>query len=59
MALVLTIGGVALLVIVRLFIPPVPNLLKTSVDRFGKRKTIKLCSVALAGAALLIFITRR
>jgi hypothetical protein len=59
MALILTIGVVVVLVIVRLFLPPVPGLLKSSVDRFGKRGTIMLCVVALAGAALLVLLTRR
>jgi hypothetical protein len=59
MALILTISLVVILVMVRLFIPPVPGLLKTSLDRLGKRTTIMLCTTALAGAVLLILISRR
>jgi hypothetical protein len=58
MALILTIGVVALMLAVRLLIPPVPDLLKTSIDRFGKRSTITLCAVAIVGATVLILITR-
>ena len=59
MALLLTIGIVALMVIVRLFMPPVPGLLKMSIDRWGKRSTIMLCAVAFVGAVLLIVVSRR
>ena len=58
MALILTIGLVALLLAVRLLIPPVPGLLKTSIERFGKRSTVTLCAAAIIGAALLILATR-
>lgn len=59
MALILTISLVVILVMVRLFIPPVPGLLKTSIDRWGKRTTIMLCTTALVGAVLLILISRQ
>jgi len=58
MALLLTIGIVALLLMVRLLLPPVPGLLKTSVERVGKRSTVMLCAAALLGTVLLILITR-
>ena len=58
MALILTVGLVAVLVAVRLLVPPVPGLLKTSVERYGKRSTIVLCSAALLGAVVLILVTR-
>jgi hypothetical protein len=59
MALVLTIALIAVLVAVRLLIPPVPGLLKIGVERWGKRTTIMLCAVSLIGAVLVIFISRR
>jgi hypothetical protein len=59
MALVATIALIVVLVAFRLFLPPVPGLLKTYVDRWGKRSTIMLCAVAHAGAALMIMISRR
>jgi hypothetical protein len=59
MALILTIASIVLLIMVRLFIPPVPALLKTAIDRCGKRTTIMLCATALVGAVLLILVSRR
>lgn len=59
MALVVTIALIVVLVAFRLFLPPVPGLLKTYVDRWGKRSTIMLCAIALVGAALLILVSRR
>ena len=59
MALVATIALIAVLVAFRLFLPPVPGLLKTYVDRWGKRSTIMFCAVAVAGAALMILISTR
>ena len=59
MALILTIASIVLLIMVRLFIPPVPALLKTAIDRWGKRSTIMLCATALVGAVLLILVSRR
>ena len=58
MALPLTIALIVVLVLVRLLVPPVPGLLKMSNDRFGKRSTIILCAVALAGAVVLIIVSR-
>jgi len=59
MALALTIALVVILVGIRLLIPPVPGLIKTSLERFGKRSTIILCATAFVGAVLLIVISRR
>jgi hypothetical protein len=59
MALFLTIALVFALIAVRLLIPPVPGLLKTYVDRWGKRTTVMLCAISLVGAALLILISTR
>jgi hypothetical protein len=59
MALALTIALIVALVAVRLLIPPVPGLLKTYVERWGKRTTIMLCAISLVGAALLILISKR
>jgi hypothetical protein len=59
MALALTIALVIALVAVRLLVPPVPGLLKTYVERWGKRTTIMLCAISLVGAALLILISKR
>jgi hypothetical protein len=59
MALALTIALIVTLVALRLLIPPVPGLLKTYVERWGKRTTIMLCAISLVGAALLILISKR
>jgi hypothetical protein len=59
MALVLTVSLIVILVGVRLFMPPVPGLLKASIDRCGKRTTMMLVATALAGATLLILVSRR
>jgi len=59
MALVLTIALVVILVAVRLLIPPVPGLLKTSMNRLGKRNTVMLCAVSLAAAVVAILISKR
>jgi len=58
MALALTIALIIALVAVRLLIPPVPGLLKTVIDRWGKRSTIMLCAISLIGAALVIILRR-
>jgi hypothetical protein len=58
MALGLTLALIFFLVGLRLFLPPVPHLLKVSLDRWGKRTTVMLCATSLAGAVLLIFISR-
>ena len=58
MAFGLTLALVVLLVSLRLLLPPVPHLLRNSLDRWGKRTTIMLCATSLAGAVLLIFISR-
>jgi hypothetical protein len=59
MALILTISAVLLLVMVRLLIPPIPGVLKSSVEKFGERTTMMLCAIGIVGAVLLIVITRR
>jgi predicted PurR-regulated permease PerM len=59
MALGFTIVLVIALVAVRLLIPPVPWLLKMGIDRWGKRSTMMLCAISLAGAAVVILISRR
>jgi hypothetical protein len=56
MALLVTIGVVALLVFVRLLAPPVPGLLKMSFERWGKRNTIVLSAAAIIGAVVLIAV---
>jgi hypothetical protein len=58
MALIGTIAIIALLVAFRLLAAPAPGLAALS-RRFGKRTTIVLCSVALAGAAVAIALSRR
>ena len=58
MALIITISLVALLVLVRLLMPPIPGLVKNAVERLGMRSTITLCAVALVGAVLVILISR-
>jgi hypothetical protein len=59
MALLLTVGVIALLLLVRLSMPPVPGLLKMSIERWGKRNTMMLCTVAFIGAVVLIVVSRR
>jgi hypothetical protein len=59
MALVLTIAVVVVVVALRLLVPPVPGLLKISLERWGKRSTIMLFAISLIGAAVAIFISRR
>jgi hypothetical protein len=59
MALVLTIAFVLVVVALRLLSPPVPGLLKISLERWGKRSTIMLFAISLSGAAVAIFISRR
>ena len=56
MALVLTIALVILIVALRLLVPPVPGLIKTGLERWGKRTTIMLFAISLIGAALAILI---
>ncbi len=58
MALILAISAVAVLVAVRLFMPPVAGLLKIGLERWGKRTTIVLCAVSLVGAALAVALSR-
>jgi hypothetical protein len=58
MALVVTIALIAVLVAFRLFLPPVPGLLQTSVKRWGKRTTLTLCAISLGVAALVILVSR-
>ncbi|MBV8867284.1 MAG: hypothetical protein JO210_17945 [Acidobacteriaceae bacterium] len=59
MALVLTIALVVVLVALRLFVPPVPGLLKMSLQRWGKRITVMLFATSLIGAVLAIVVLRR
>jgi hypothetical protein len=59
MALVLTIAFVVLVVGLRLLVPPVPGLVKTSLERWGKRTTLMLFAISVIGAAVAIFISRR
>ena len=58
MALVVTIALIAGLVAFRLFLPPVPGLVQTSIKRWRKRSTIMLCAISLGVAALVILISR-
>jgi hypothetical protein len=58
MALLGTIIVVALLVALRLLMPPVPGLLGLW-RAFGKRTMAVLCSLAVAGAVALIVLSRR
>jgi hypothetical protein len=58
MALLGTIIFVVLLVAIRLLLPPTPHLVGLS-QTFGKRTTVVLCSVAIAGAAVLIVLSKR
>jgi len=58
MALPITIALVVILVAIRLLLPPVPGLLKTSIDRLGKKTTMMLCAISLAGATLMVLISR-
>lgn len=59
MALILPMSVIALVIVIRLFFPPVPGLLKVGEERWGKRTTILLSAVSLAGAAALIVMSRR
>lgn len=59
MALAVTIAVVLVLIALRLLVPPVPGLLKIGRERWGKWTTVTLCAISLAGAALVIFISRR
>jgi hypothetical protein len=57
MALLGTIVLIVLLVAFRLFLPPVPGLVRVS-RRFGKRTTVILCSIGIAVAVVLIVVSR-
>lgn len=57
MALLGTIVLIVLLVALRLFLPPVPRLARVS-RRFGKRTTVILSSIAIAGAVALILLSK-
>jgi hypothetical protein len=58
MALWITIAVVVVLVAFRLLVPPVPGLLKASVEKVGKRSTIVLCALSLLIAAGAILVSR-
>jgi hypothetical protein len=58
MAFVVTLAIVIFLVALRLTLPPVPGMLQMGFARWGRRNTILLCATALAGAAVLIVISR-
>jgi hypothetical protein len=58
MALAGTIILVVLLVALRLMLPPVPGLAGLS-RTFGKRTAVALCCIAMAGAVVLIVLSRR
>jgi hypothetical protein len=58
MAQTLAIALVVVLVALRLLLPPVPGLLKSSFQRWGTRNTILLCSISLVGAVVAIFLSR-
>jgi hypothetical protein len=58
MALIGTIALVVFLVLLRLFLPPLPNSL-SYFRRWGKRNTIVLCSISILLATLVIFLSRR
>lgn len=53
-----TVAIILALVAFRLILPPFPQIIKTYADRWGKRTTMMLCAVALAGAALMIIVSR-
>jgi hypothetical protein len=54
-----TVALIVLLVGVRLLLPPVPNLLKTYLPRWGTRATGVLCAISLAVAVILIALSKR
>ena len=58
MALPITIALIVVLVAIRLLLPPAPGLLKSSIERLGKRTTMMLCAISLAGATLMVLISR-
>lgn len=58
MPLLATVALVIALVALRLLLPPVPAFWSTYSRRWGKRTMILLCSMSLAGAAVLIFFSR-
>ena len=55
---VVTIAIILALVAFRFILPPFPRVIKTYAEKWGKRTTIMLFAVALAGGALLIIISR-
>jgi hypothetical protein len=58
MAQTLAIALIVVLVVLRLWLPPVPGLLKTGFQRWGTRSTILLCSISLTFALVAIFLSR-
>jgi hypothetical protein len=59
MKLVIVIALVLAIVALRLAIPPWPAFLKMGVNRqWGKRTTLALFAIALAGAAVAIVLSR-
>jgi hypothetical protein len=59
MALLVTIALVVVLVVARLMVPPVPGLVKISIDRWGKRNTVALFAISLAAAFIVILVARQ
>jgi len=59
MALAVTIAIVLVVVTIRLLLPPVPGFIASFSRRWGKRTTVVLCAISLAGAALAIFVSGR
>jgi hypothetical protein len=58
MALIGTIAAIVILVAFRLLMPPVPGLVPGISHRWRKSTTAVLCSIALAGAAIAIWVSR-
>jgi hypothetical protein len=58
MALVGTIAAIVVLVAFRLLMPPLPGFLHSFSRRWRKSTTAVLCSIALAGAIVAIWVSR-
>jgi hypothetical protein len=59
MALAGTIAAIVILIAFGLLVPPLPGLVPGVSHRWRKPTAILLCSVALAGAAIAIWVSRR
>jgi hypothetical protein len=58
MALVGTIAALVILVAFALLVPPLPGFVHSFSHRWRKSTTAVLCSIALAGAIVAIWVSR-